>query len=201
MFELLERAAPFLRDIGGKFDAIEGKVCAAQQLQLIAHQEDVAEDGSDLILHGRDKGSDGAMVGSVAVGKGNENDVLMAGALDLARTEHAFGVSQQDDLEQDLGMDGGRAGQVVLVALIEDRQIDVLVHQPVEGVLESPWHELVLERNGEHDHLIFIAWFVFCHGGFLGYPIEPRLMALVIKFPAFSTVSTGTILTTKRDLL
>jgi hypothetical protein len=34
----------------------------------------------------------------------------MAGTFDLARTEHAFGVSQQDDFEQDFGMDGGRAG-------------------------------------------------------------------------------------------
>ncbi len=87
----------------------------------------------------------------------------MTGAFDLPRTDHAFGVCQQNDFEQYFGMDRRRAGHVVFVALIEDRQVDVLVHQPVDGVLQGPWDKLVLERDGEHDHLIFIAGFVFCH--------------------------------------
>jgi hypothetical protein len=98
------------------------------------------------------------VVGGIAVGEGNEEDVFLAGAFDLARTDHAFGVGQQDDLEQDLGMDGCCAGHIVFVAFIEDRQIDVLIHQSVDGVLQCPRNQLVLERNGEHDHLIFIAW-------------------------------------------
>jgi hypothetical protein len=76
-------------------------------------------------------------------------------------------------------MDRCRAGLVIFVALVEDRQVDVLVHQPVDGVFQGPRDKLVLERDGEHDHLIFIAGFVFCHG-FL-YCIEPRHMNLVIK--------------------
>ena len=78
-------------------------------------------------------------------------------------------------------MDGSCAGHIVFVAFIEDRQIDVLIHQSVDGVLQCPRDKLVLERDGEHHHLIFIAWFVFCHG-FL-YCIEPCRLELVIKIP------------------
>ena len=57
-------------------------------------------------------------------------------------------------------------------------------HQFADGVLQCPRHQLVLERDGEHDHLVFIAWFVFCHGrGPL--LLVPRRMELVINFPLF----------------
>ena len=93
----------------------------------------------------------------------------MAGAFDLARTDHAFGICQQDDFEQYFGMDGSRAGLVIFVAFIEDRQVDVLVHQSVDGVLQCPRDKLVLERNGEHDHLIFIAGLYFAMGVLCAY--------------------------------
>ena len=38
----------------------------------------------------------------MVVGKGNEEDVFMTGAFNLAGTDHAFGVCQQDDFEQNL---------------------------------------------------------------------------------------------------
>ncbi|MEO7838640.1 MAG: hypothetical protein ABIU06_04745, partial [Anaerolineales bacterium] len=39
--------------------------------------------------------------------------------------------------------------------------------------------KLVLQGNREHDHLIFIAWFVFCHRCL--YLIKPHRFALVIN--------------------
>jgi len=42
---------------------------------------------------------------------------------------------------------------------------------------------LLLERNGEHHHLIFIAWFVFCHR--VLWRIKPCRVALVVKLPHF----------------
>jgi len=69
----------------------------------------------------------------------------MTGAFYLAGTDHAFGVCQQNDFEQDLWMNGRCAGHVVIVAFIEDRKIDVLIHQSVDGVLQCSRNQLVLE--------------------------------------------------------
>ena len=145
VFEFVERTAPFLGDIGGEFDPIEGEVRAAQQFQFFTHHQDIAKDGRNLVLHGRDKCSNRAVIGSVPIRERNEDDVFMAGAFNLARTDQAFGVCQQDDFEQDLGMDGCCTNQIVVVALIKDRQVDVLVHQSVDGVLQGSRNKLVLE--------------------------------------------------------
>ena len=147
VFEFIERAAPFFGDIRREFHAIERKVRAAQQIQFIAYRENITEDGRDLFLHGRHKGGNRAVIRSIPIRERNEEDVFMAGAFDLARTDHALGVGQQDNLQQDLGMDGCRTGHIVFVAFIEDRQIDVLVHQSVDGVFQSPgtswsWSEM-----------------------------------------------------------
>ena len=76
------------------------------------------------------------MVWGVAVGEGNEDDVFLTGAFDLSRTDHpatvgdhAPGVGKQNDLEQDLGMDGGCAVLVVVVTRIKDGQIEMFLHQ------------------------------------------------------------------------
>ena len=68
--------------------------------------EDIAEDGLDLGLHGRDKLGNGAVIWGKAIREGNEDDVFMAGTFDLSGTDHASGVRQQNDFEQDFGMDG-----------------------------------------------------------------------------------------------
>ena len=68
-----------------------------------------------------DELSDRAVIGSIAIRECNENNVFLAGAFDLSRTDHALGVRQQNNLEQDLGMNGGCAGLVVVVARIEYR--------------------------------------------------------------------------------
>jgi len=77
-------------------------VRAAQQIQFVADCENIAEDGRDLFLHGRHKGGNRAVIRSIPIRERNEEDVFMAGAFDLARTDHAFGVGQQDDFQQDL---------------------------------------------------------------------------------------------------
>ena len=53
--------------------------------------------------------------------RGNEDDVFMTGAFDLSGTDHAFGVSQQDDFQQYFGMDRCRTNHIVVVALIKYR--------------------------------------------------------------------------------
>jgi hypothetical protein len=66
-------------------------------------------------------------------------------------------------------MDGGRARFVVVVTRIKDGQVDMLVHQFADGVLQCARDKLVLQGNGEHDQLIFVEWFEFCHRSPLSY--------------------------------
>jgi hypothetical protein len=45
----------------------------------------------------------------------------------------------------------------------------MLIHHPADGVFERAWHNLILQRDWEHDQLIFIEWFEFCHRVLYGY--------------------------------
>jgi hypothetical protein len=164
VFEFLERAAPLFGDISREFDAVQAEVRATEQAEFVADQQDIAEDGPDFFLHGRDKGSNRAVVGGVTVGKGNEEDVLVAGALYLAKTDHAFGIRQENNLEQDFGVNGSSPNLVVVVASVEDGQVKSLFDQFADGVFKRAGENLVLEGNGQHDHLLVVARFVFCHG-------------------------------------
>lgn len=132
-------------------------------------------------MYGRDERSNHAVVQGVAVGEGNEEDVFLTGPLDLSGTDHAPGIGQQNDLEQDLGMDGGCAGLVVVAARIKDRQVKMLLHQFADRVLQRTWDKLVLQGDREHYQLIFVEWFEFCHR-FLCL-IEP--CSLVLDSPCF----------------
>ena len=174
MFEFLESAAPFFGDIGGEFHAIQTEMRTAQQSQFFTHQQNIAEDALDFLLHRRDKMRHGAVIRGVAAGKRHEDDVFLASSLDLSGTDHASGVGKQNDFEQDLGVDGSCAGYVVFVAPFKHRQIDMLLHQFVDRVLQCSRDKLVLQGDGEHDQLISIAWFEFCHR-FL-YLIEPLVL-------------------------
>ena len=64
-------------------------------------------------------------------------------------------------------MDGGRTARVVIISPSKHRQVNMLVHQLTDGVLERARHQLILQRNRQHDQLIFVEWFVFCHRGYL----------------------------------
>jgi hypothetical protein len=56
-------------------------------------------------------------------------------------------------------------------------------------VFECAGDDLVLQGDGQHDHLLVVAGFVFCHR--VLWLIKPHDRAFVVKFPAFSTVSTA----------
>lgn len=82
--EFMKSAAPFLGGIGREFEAVEAEVSAAEQIELIADQQDIAEDGLDLILHGGDKVGNGAVIRGIAAAESHEDDVLAAGAFNFA---------------------------------------------------------------------------------------------------------------------
>ncbi len=102
--------------------------------------------------------------GGVSAGQRHEGDVFQAGAFHLAGTEHSPGIGEQDDVEQEFGVDGARAGLVVVGARVERREVNVLFDHVVDGVLQAAGDELGFERDGQHGHLVVVAGFVFGHG-------------------------------------
>ena len=58
----------------------------------------------------------------------------------------------------------------------------MLVHQLADGVLQCPRDKLVLEGDREHDQLIFIAWFEFCHRFLYLYRTLSLCMLLISHF-------------------
>jgi hypothetical protein len=103
------------------------------------------------------------VIGRVAAAERYENDVLGASPLNLPGTDHAPGIGEQYDFEQDFGVEGGCTGIVVLVSPFKHREIEMIFHQFVDRVFQCPRYELVLQGDGEHDQLIIIARFEFSH--------------------------------------
>lgn len=84
VLEFLKGTTPLLGSIGGEFETIETEVGTAQKVQILTDEENVAEDGFDLVLQGGDKMGDGAVIGVEAAAEGDKEDVLAAGTFDLA---------------------------------------------------------------------------------------------------------------------
>ena len=108
----------------------------AQQAEFMTDQENVAENALDFVLHRRNKTGDGAVIGEVAGAKRHKGGIFPASAFHLSGTDQASGIGEQDDLEQDLGMDGMGAGGIIFVSAIEQREIDVIFHQFVDGMFQ-----------------------------------------------------------------
>jgi len=136
VFEFIESAAPLFGNIGGQFDAIQAEKGTAQQAEFIADEENVAENALDFVLHRRNKTGDGTVIGEVAGAKRHEGGIFAAGAFHLSGTDQASGIGKQNDLEQDLGVDGMGTGSIIFVSAIEQREIDMIFHQFVDGMFQ-----------------------------------------------------------------
>ena len=56
-------------------------------------------------------------------------------------------VGQQDDFEEDSGVISGRASFVVVVAGVQGRQVQLVIHQVVQSVFEAAGLDLRIEHH------------------------------------------------------
>lgn len=75
-------------------------------------------------------------------------------------------VGEQDNLEEDGGLEGGRAFGVVAVAGVEQGEVEFVVDEVAQGVLETAGDHLSLEVHRQEHHA-FVFRFVAGHGDFL----------------------------------
>ena len=97
--QLFEGSAPFLGGGGRQLDPIQAEVCAAQQMEFFTDQQDVGEQALDLLLHGRDKMRQGAVIWMTTSTERHEEHILTTSTLDLAGTDHATRIGEQDHFE------------------------------------------------------------------------------------------------------
>ena len=97
--QFLEGPAPFLGRGGRQLHPIQAEVRASQQMEFFTDQQDVGEQALDLLLHGRDKMRQGAVIWMTATAECHEEHILTTSTLDLARTDDPSGVRKQDHLE------------------------------------------------------------------------------------------------------
>jgi hypothetical protein len=97
----------------------------------------------------------GGEVRDCIAGQRFKDDVGLTAPLDLAAGGDAFGVSEQNDLQQDGGIVGQAAGVVVAIFWVKNRQIQLVFNQVVNGVFKSAGLELlsVVDDNPEPSYL------------------------------------------------
>lgn len=154
--ELRKRAAPFLGGVAGQFAAIEGEEGAAKEVHLLTNHQHLNEEGADLVAHGGDELGDGGMVRRIIAGHGDENDVLVARPFDAAGADKPSGITEKDDLEQDLGIDRRAAGLVVAEACVKGGEVEPVFDDVVNGVFEGARDDLLFEGDGKHQALFQI---------------------------------------------
>src|SRR3989304_514106 len=98
----------------------------AEQAEFITDEENIAENTLDFVLHRRNKTGDGAVIGEVARAKRHKGGIFPAGALHLSRADQPSGIGEQNDLEQDLGVDGICTGSIIFVSAIEQREVNMI---------------------------------------------------------------------------
>ena len=147
LIQLGSCAAPLPQGIGRQLAAIDGEHFPADELHVVADQQHFQKQWRNFLGHGRDEIGNGREVGLAIGRQRHEHHILMAAALDLAARSDAARIGEQDDLEQNGRMPGWRTACIVMVTIIEDRQIEFVVDEMVERMLERAREDLLRERN------------------------------------------------------
>jgi hypothetical protein len=94
----------------------------------------------------------------------HEHNVASARFGDAAARDDAAVVAVEYDLEQHLGVIGRSPRRIVVIAMLEDGQVELLLNDLVERKFERPLDDLVGVRQWNHLGLIQVVVFVSGHG-------------------------------------
>jgi len=131
-----------------------GEHLATDEALAVADEQDFLEQRPDLVAQGADEVGEGGEVRGAVAGQGDEGDLFATGTLDLARTDEAQAVGEQDDLEQHGRRVGAGTGKVVLVAGIKAAEIESVIDQTIQGVFKGAGKQLPFEIDGDEARLV-----------------------------------------------
>ncbi len=161
--ELLMRPTPLFGRIGGQLAAVDREVFLADQTQLFAVQQDIAEQCDDLVLERTDEARDGGEMRPRIRRQRHEHHVAPAGLGELPTRDQPLGVAIEHDLEEHLRIIGQPPGLIILIPMLEHRQVEMLFDDLVERMLERPRHDLIGIGNREKLVLLQVVRFVPRH--------------------------------------
>lgn len=138
-------AAPLLTGVAGQLTAIDGEHLFADQSFRVTDHQHLKKQLFNLPMSGGNKVGDGGEVGLPVGGYGDKQDVLSAQLLDLATAGDAFGIGQQHDLQQNRRIIGRAATIVIMVAMVENRQIQTLFDEVGEIAFKAAGEYLLIE--------------------------------------------------------
>ena len=122
----------------------------------MAHQQNLLKYLLNLIGMRADEVGDSGEVGDAVAGQGLEDDVCLTAPLDLAAGGDAFGVSKQNNLQQNSWIICGSAHIVVSVVGVVDRQIQLVLYQVMNSVFKCARLKLFLVVDHYHGRLVVI---------------------------------------------
>lgn len=154
--------------VGRELDPVDGKHLAADQSLAVAQGEHLCKKLGGEVAHLRNEGGQGGEVGLAVSGQGDEEDVVAAGGFDLAARNDAPAVGEKDDLEEDGGIVGGSAFDVVVVAGVESGEVEFFVHQMTKGEFKGARLDLPVEIHRQEFHAL-VDGFESGHGRSRGH--------------------------------
>lgn len=123
----------------------------------MAHQQHLLKELFNLIGMAADELRQGGEMRDGIAGQRLEDDVGFTAPLHLAAGGDALGIGEQDDLQQYGRVIGQSARIVVAVLGMENRQVQLVFDQVVDGVLERTGLKLVLVVDHHHGALVMVV--------------------------------------------
>ena len=104
-----------------------------------------------------DEFSQGGEVWNRVAGQSFEDDVSLAAPLHLAAGGDAFGVGEQDDLQEDRRIVGQPAGVFIAIPWMEYRQVQFVLDQIMHRVFKGAGLQLFLVVDDDHGVLVVVV--------------------------------------------
>jgi len=143
--------------VGLDLGAVDGHRAQLDQTHLLGQLEHLHEQIAQFLEVKRAQVADRAVLGEVACAQHPKRQVLMQPALDLARTEHARGVTVDQHLDHHRRVERLVAGATAGIAGVERLEVQG-IDRVADEVRQVPLGQPVLQRCGQQHLLLrFVA--------------------------------------------
>ena len=143
------RAAALLARVRGQLHAVDREQLLADQAQPIAGHQHLLEQHRNVVAQLAHELRDVSVARRRVARDRDERDVLTAGPFDRSAADQTAAVGQQHDLQHHPRVVGRGAGLVVVEPGVERREVQLVVHEPVERELERAWLDLLAQHHGQ----------------------------------------------------
>ena len=135
----------------------------SEQTLLVAYQQYLLKDGFNSVRVATDKAGNARKVRHRIAGQSLEDNIVLTLPLNLATGGDALRVSKQNNLEQYGGVIGLATAAIVVVLVVESRQVNMVINEVMQREFEGAGLDLLFEIDHNHRILIVIIGFEVGH--------------------------------------